>query len=142
MGNRAVITFDKALKPEQFGIYLHWNGGRDSVQAFCDATRELMKERGADSCYAPARMIQAIGNFMGGVHSLGIGALSTLDTDNGDNGVYVVDPESLKIIARRFSRGSRGEQKDKEKYSGVLAATLEINRPIFDREKLEQAKAA
>ena len=30
MGNRAVITTEK----KDLGIYLHWNGGRDSVEAF------------------------------------------------------------------------------------------------------------
>lgn len=30
MGNRAVITTEE----KQIGVYLHWNGGRDSVQAF------------------------------------------------------------------------------------------------------------
>ena len=37
MGNRAVIT-NKPNKgeiwEENIGIYLHWNGGRDSVEAF------------------------------------------------------------------------------------------------------------
>ena len=32
MGNRAVITTRKDLK--DIGIYLHWNGGRDSVEGF------------------------------------------------------------------------------------------------------------
>ena len=30
MGNRAVITTRKDLK--DIGVYLHWNGGRDSVE--------------------------------------------------------------------------------------------------------------
>ena len=30
MGNRAVITTEN----KKIGIYLHWNGGRDSVEAF------------------------------------------------------------------------------------------------------------
>ena len=32
MGNRAVITTRKDLK--DIGVYLHWNGGRDSVEGF------------------------------------------------------------------------------------------------------------
>ncbi len=32
MGNRAVIT----TEDKQMGVYLHWNGGRDSVEAFLD----------------------------------------------------------------------------------------------------------
>lgn len=39
MGNRAVITnYDhekgETIKPNAIGIYLHWNGGMDSVTAF------------------------------------------------------------------------------------------------------------
>ena len=30
MGNRAVITTSK----KDLGLYLHWNGGRDSIEAF------------------------------------------------------------------------------------------------------------
>ena len=41
MGNRAMISFkedgqDKQLAPS---IYLHWNGGRDSVEAFLEASQ-------------------------------------------------------------------------------------------------------
>ena len=35
MGNRAVITTRKDLK--DIGVYLHWNGGRDSVEGFLAA---------------------------------------------------------------------------------------------------------
>ena len=38
MGNRAVITTRKAgvnpANSDATGVYLHWNGGRDSVEAF------------------------------------------------------------------------------------------------------------
>jgi hypothetical protein len=30
MGNRAVIT----TEDKQLGVYVHWNGGRDSIEAF------------------------------------------------------------------------------------------------------------
>src|SRR4051812_45501834 len=102
MGNRAVIAF--GTKPTDLGIYLHWNGGPESVKAFLDGTRGLMKSRGADRQYGPARLIQVIGNYLGGTLSLGIGQLRALDCNNGDNGVYVVDPESLQITARQHVR--------------------------------------
>ena len=43
MGNRAIISYredgqDKQLAPS---IYLHWNGGRDSVEAFLEASQTL-----------------------------------------------------------------------------------------------------
>ena len=37
MGNRAIITTQKDFDNNGIGVYLHWNGGRDSVQAFLTA---------------------------------------------------------------------------------------------------------
>ena len=34
MGNRAVITTEKNFENNGVGVYLHWNGGYDSVSAF------------------------------------------------------------------------------------------------------------
>ena len=48
MGNRAVITKDRDLYG--IGVYLHWNGGRDSVEAFL-AYCDLKRYRGNDSEY-------------------------------------------------------------------------------------------
>lgn len=45
MGNRAVITTSKSMDVQtssELGVYLHWNGGRDSVEAFL----EYCKRRG------------------------------------------------------------------------------------------------
>lgn len=131
MGNRAVIAFGKA--PTSIGIYLHWNGGESSVRAFLDGTKALMKSRGADKQYGPARLVQAIGNFMGGCLSLGIGPRSSLDCDNGDNGTFIVDPEKLEIIERQFSGHS--EPFDQKYYDGVLESVIEVNTPIFNRKE-------
>ena len=84
MGNRAVITdTDKRV-----GVYLHWNGGKHSVEAFL----KYCKLRGfRDGSYGWARLCQVIGNFFGGTLSIGIDAIDHLDCDNGDNGMYIVD---------------------------------------------------
>lgn len=90
MGNRAVITTRENWRHCGVGIYLHWNGGRDSVEAFlkyCD----LKGYRSPDEdCYGWARLCQVIGNFFGGSTSVGIDTLWHLDRDNGDNGVYII----------------------------------------------------
>jgi len=39
MGNRAVVCFDE-YNDDAIGIYLHWNGGRDSVEAFLMAAKK------------------------------------------------------------------------------------------------------
>ena len=100
MGNRAVITFDK-----QVGIYLHWNGGRDSVEAFLKYC-ELKNHRPDD--YGIARLTQVISNFLGGTTSIGVAKYSGMDCDNGDNGVYVV--ENWKIVERLFHEGSEQDE--------------------------------
>jgi len=96
MGNRAVIT----TRHKKLGIYLHWNGGRDSVEAFLKYC-ELKEYRcPSKDHYGWARLCQVIGNFFGGSCSIGINTYSNLDIDNGDNGVYII--EDWKIVGREF----------------------------------------
>ncbi|MFD0703378.1 hypothetical protein DMP06_00060 [Slackia equolifaciens] len=88
MGNRAVITTEK----RDLGVYLHWNGGRDSVEAFLRYC-ELRGFRSPDSDeYGWARLCQVIANFMGASGlSVGISRYTTdKQMDPGDNGVYVI----------------------------------------------------
>lgn len=129
MGNRAVIQFKDGT-----GIYLHWNGGPESVLAFLDAAKTF-KLRNDD--YGQARLIQIIGNFFGGSLSLGVGKASTLDRDNGDNGTYRVD-ENFNITKREHT-GSKVmsvadlDDDELKQYSGVLEECLTVNKAIFAR---------
>lgn len=98
MGNRAVICTREDYENDGVGVYLHWNGGRDSVEPFLRYC-ELKGYRTPDEdCYGYARLIQVIGNFFGGALSLGVDRVSRLDCDNGDNGVYII--EGWKIVGR------------------------------------------
>ena len=143
MGNRAVIAFQeenwRTVQPDSLGIYLHWNGGPDSVTAFLDAAKELGIRR--EDEYGAARLCQIIGNWFGGILSIGIGTCRTMDTDNGDNGTYVVDLKQHGwMIARRIHEpGGRTGWRDwavrSERYDGIFAEVLEVNRPIFQPEK-------
>ena len=113
MGNRAVVTFnnrssiEKYIKdasrpmhlegyvedhPDTIGVYLHWNGGYDSIKPFCMACKELGYRSPASDDYGIACFIQLVRNFFGmdGL-SVGVNTLSRLDCDNGDNGVFFVD---------------------------------------------------
>lgn len=86
MGNRAVIT----TKERELALYLHWNGGRDTVEPllrYCEF--QGYRPPSAD-IYGWARMAQVIGNFFGGALSVGIDLFKHL-RDQGDNGVYVID---------------------------------------------------
>ena len=96
MGNRAVITTEK----EEIGVYLHWNGGRDSVEAFLAVCKELNHRPPEEDCYGFARLCQVIGNFFGGTNSLGIDKIENLDCDNGDNGMYII--KNWEIVGRKF----------------------------------------
>mgnify|MGYP003123312792 FL=1 len=99
MGNRAVITIKEKDVPQEDwnSLYLHWNGGRDSVEPFLHVAKLYEIRCQEDSSYAIARLSQLIGNYFGGVISLGVGAYKCLDTE-GDNGTYVV--EDWEIVDR------------------------------------------
>ncbi|MGN0656949.1 MAG: hypothetical protein ACI4KR_09150 [Ruminiclostridium sp.] len=94
MGNRAII------KPvgEGIGVYLHWNGGIDSVTAFlkyCELRSfRPFGGRGADG-YGIARFCQVVANYLGGDGlSIGVesGVKETEEWAEGiDNGIYVID---------------------------------------------------
>jgi hypothetical protein len=111
MGNRATVIFDNGQRISP-AIYLHWNGGPESVYAFLGE----LDRRGvrADSEYDAARFVQLIGEFFDGREeftglSLGIvngpseitaDALDKVESDHGDNGFYVVNRENRTM--RRF----------------------------------------
>lgn len=111
MGNRAVITTSKAgFAPENsdaMGVYLHWNGGRDSVEAFLAYCKLKGFRSPEKDNYGWARLCQVIGNFFGGGLSVGIGPCCELDCSNYDNGTYII--ENWEIVGRVYFEG--GEQR-------------------------------
>ena len=131
MGNRAVITWSKAedvSKSREIGIYLHWNGGMDSVRAFLKYC-ELKGYRKPDQDdYGYARLCQVIGNYFGGTASVGIDMCCCLDCDNGDNGVYIC--EGWDVVSRQFHRG--GEQNEYD-FEDMLNS---INLSMPEKERL------
>lgn len=137
MGNRAVIQFGDA--PDAIGIYVHWNGGPESVLAFLDVGKQL-KIR-ADDSYGPARLCQIISNFFGGVDSVGIGPAASLDRDNYDNGTYIVD-NKLAVVARQHTGSlTEGVTKvehlspaDRERYAAIKEEVLRVNAPFFKKD--------
>lgn len=131
MGNRAVITVSKADEvkvAKDIGVYLHWNGGRDSVEAFLKYC-ELKGYRSPSSDnYGWARLCQVIGNFFGGDTSIGIDTCNHLDCDNWDNGVYVI--EGWKIVDRKYFTGA-----EQQNYP-MVDMLLEIDKRQPEDEKL------
>lgn len=129
MGNRAVLKFID--EQDQPSIYLHWNGGRASVQAFLNVAKELSFR--ADS-YGVARMCQIIGNFFGGNLSLGC---NTKAFDHGDNGIYLI--KDFEIVGRENFDGE--EEIDEEKTKSITDFILDLHKKIDEaREELNKTE--
>jgi hypothetical protein len=116
MGNRAVIT-TAPYSDNNLGIYLHWNGGRDSVEAFLLAAKKLgyrEPSKNGDTTYGMARLTGMLCTFFGLADDtcIGIGRCGQLDTDNGDNGTYLID--GWEIVGRLHHSGSEQAEYDVE----------------------------
>jgi hypothetical protein len=116
MGNRAAVIFtDKSAKQISPAIYLHWNGGPESVYAFLDELRRRHGGPGSPS-YAAARFAHIVCDFFdseeAGSMSIGMetppaevspDGLASLANSADDNGVYVVSPgDGKEWCVRRF----------------------------------------
>lgn len=130
MGNRAVIQVDGST----LGIYLHWNGGVESVTAFLKAAKDLGVRRPAsDPSYFHARFVQMIANFFGGTASIGIDLVTHLDTDNGDNGLYIIN-DALEIQQRKYAPDHAKDGFNQEECNGIYDAVMNANASTFKRE--------
>ena len=124
MGNRAIV------KPEgqNIGVYLHWNGGIDSVTAFLKYC-ELKGFRGFDDPYGLARFCQVVGNFFGGGLSIGV-ETRVYETEEYaewiDNGIYVVKGWD---IVRRIGgfEGREGYDLDE------MLHEIDVKQPLTER---------
>lgn len=108
MGNRAIIINKKDMlagekvNPHQIGVYLHWNGGFDSVSAFLKYCSLKGYRAPSSDCYGWARLCQVIGNFFGGGLSLGINTLKHFPSgEHCDNGIYIID--GWEIVGRLYN---------------------------------------
>ncbi len=113
MGNRAYVIFeDKESQHFSPAIYLHWNGGPESIYAFLDE----LDRRGvrADQEYEAARFVQIVGEyFMPDQLSLGIVSGPSSAADLGkwageDNGLYLVCRAEKRRV-RRFWKNWKTE---------------------------------
>lgn len=113
MGNRAVITTCRSpfvAESDDLGVYVHWNGGRDSVTAFLTYCKMQGYRAPEIDNYGWARLCQVIGNFFGGSMSVGIDKCRNLDCENFDNGVYVI--KEWKIVDRECFVGDEQDNYD------------------------------
>ena len=137
MGNRAVITAsaaDNVQESQDLGVYLHWNGGRDSVEAFLTYCKMRGFRPPDEDNYGWARLCQVIGNFFGGGMSLGVDTCDHLDCDNYDNGVYII--RGWQIVGRKYFSGEEQREYDLEDM------LVEIDSRQPERERLGKEKIA
>ena len=135
MGNRAIILnkndmlADGKINPNQIGVYLHWNGGRDSVSAFLMYCKLNGYRSPSTDCYGWACLCNVISNFFGDGMSLGIDIASRLDCNNYDNGVYIID--RWEIVGRLYNHGT-----EQANYN-VDSFVLELNERMPEQSRID-----
>lgn len=128
MGNRAIIQTKESYENEGIGVYLHWNGGYDSVSAFLKYC-ELKGYRAPDhDCYGWARLCQVVGNFFGGGLSLGIDNFSKDAGEWQDNGTYII--EGWKIVDRKYYDYAEQDNYD------LIEMLIDIDKAQPEKEQL------
>ena len=134
MGNRAVIAFQTGCTPQSKCIYLHWNGGRASVEGFLQAAKQLNiqpRQGPADTERAITQLATLIAQFFFGCRvgtTVYIEELRYADCDNGDNGLYLIDNQ-FNIVERRFSSSYEKTEPDK---TSAIVDLITSRAPIFN----------
>lgn len=108
MGNSAVITTRENYENNGIGVYVHWNGGRDSVEAFLEYCRLRHFHFPEIDPRGWARLVQVIANYFGGNLSVGVEDMDRLNTDMADHGVFLI--QGWRIVGREMI--TRAEQHD------------------------------
>ena len=132
MGNRAVITFSTANNAP--AIYLHWNGGRASIEGFLNAARQLGL-RHAPTAQAQTEALDKLAELMARYFfrcNVGMTVYrmhyAGTDRDNGDNGTYLLGRD-LTIIDRLYM--PRGEEINQAK-TEAIAEQITATAPLFN----------
>lgn len=130
MGNRAVIT-TSPYKASNIGIYVHWNGGRASIEGFLKAARDLeYRTPATDPSYAMAGLAGLIWSYLGtdGL-SVGLGTCDQLVCDNGDNGTWLIG-DDWSLVANQ-STGFY-DRKVNTKFIGEMSALTKAEEDSRD----------
>ena len=125
MSNCCVITTNE----KKIGVYMHWNGGYDTIHPVLEYCKRKGYRGLDEDNYGFARLCQVLGNLIGGTLSVGVGPYDELDTDNGDNGVYVV--KGWDIVGREFFSGPEQDEYDFDEVLHAIDAEMPENERIF-----------
>jgi len=114
MGNRAYVVFaDKDFTEFSPAVYLHWNGGPESIYAFLQEMDRRNIRRGNDLPFQVARFVHIVCDFFdadeaGGL-SIGvvpgpskIGDPEASHLADEENGLYVIVRGKGEPVVRRF----------------------------------------
>jgi hypothetical protein len=106
MGNRAFVIFaNKDWTTFSPAVYLHWNGGPESVYAFLEELNH--REVRADQEYECARFIQIVGEFFDSGEyytSLSLG-VESVPVTFVSGGLPVVE---IPVLAKKYEPGDNG----------------------------------
>lgn len=131
MGNRAIVL----PKGADFGVYLHWNGGPDSVGAFL----EYCKLKGYRSFgganrdgYGIARFVQIVANYFGGTLSIGVEPCKPTEEEAEwlDNGIYIIDGWDIVERIGRYVNEDDREGYDREEMLKDIDEAQPINEQL------------
>ena len=71
-----------------------------------------------------------IGNTLGGTLSLGVGAYKCLDTNNFDNGTYII--EDWEIVEREHLPYENFEEQDEYVFDEFVKEIRDMNDEVFN----------
>ena len=122
MSNSGIIVFEDN---KELGLYLHWNGGRDSVEAFLKYCKLTKKTGGFQ--YGMLSLAQVIKNW-----GIGLGDIIINPFDYGsDNGIYIVD-KKWNIIDRKNFNGIEQNEYDLDSIDKELKHFIITYKIIFE----------
>jgi len=87
--------------PEAPCIYMHWNGGRDSVEAFLSLAKLMRLDGDSDDAMERLAALIAAGLEIPKGRTVYLEEYGMADKDNGDNGVYIINGQ-WEITGRKY----------------------------------------
>ena len=131
MGNSALIMTKDGFENGGIGLYLHWNGGRDSVEPFLKYCEKKNYRPPETDGYGWARLAQVVGNFFGGSMSVGIDYYKDgRDICYLDNGVYII--ENWNIVDRKYFNCEEQNNYDTQEFLRSIDESMPVSEQLGD----------